>query len=377
MTFQFIGRNQIRLAGVGALALAVAAATGVASVPASAEVSFAGKRIVWVVPSREGGGTDTLARFLVPFFKKHLPGNPTIVVQNIPGKGTLPGINQYWHTAKDDGLMVLSMTTGGQTNAAFGHKAVQYKLSKFKVLMGVPQGTFVYGQPSLGISGPGDVAALLKAGEKKALTFGGQSPTSAEVRMLVAWDALGVNAKPVWGLSRGKSRKAFMRKEFDLMYDTASGWIKRARKLVEKKQAVPLFTFGVENEDGAIVRDPVEPDLPTFLEVYEKVHGKKFTGLPYKAWHATFSIAVMNSKAIVMHPKTRPDVYAAYERTVQNILNDPDFKKAKKKWIGIYEISTGQRAQKILKSGADLDPEVCGWLTNFLKTKYDASVKCM
>jgi tripartite-type tricarboxylate transporter receptor subunit TctC len=377
MTAPFVKLQKVSLTSVGIAALALATSSGFSATPASAEVSFAGKRIVWVVPSREGGGTDTLARFLVPYFKKHLPGNPTIVVQNIPGKGTLPGINQYWHNAKGDGLMILSMTTGGQTNAAFGHKAVQYKLAKYKVLMGVPQGTFVYGQPSLGIKGPGDIGALLKAGAKKPLTFGGQSPTSAEVRMLVAWDALGVNAKPVWGLSRGKSRKAFMRKEFDLMYDTASGWIKKARKLVKKKQAVPLFTFGIEKADGTIVRDPVEPNIPTFLEVYEKVHGKKFSGLPYKAWHATFSIAVMNSKAIVMHPKTRPEVFATYETTVQKILKDPKFKKAKKKWIGIYGISTGKRAQKIMTSGANIEPKACGWLTNFLKVKYDASVKCM
>ncbi|MDH3239446.1 MAG: hypothetical protein OEO83_02150 [Alphaproteobacteria bacterium] len=377
MTASFVDRQKVTLAGVGMAAFVLTASAGLSVTPASAEVNFSGKRIVWVVPSREGGGTDTTARFLMPFFKKHLPGSPTIVIQNIPGSGTLPGINQYWHTAKDDGLMVLSMTTGGQTNAAFGHKAVKYKLGKFKVLMGIPQGTFVYGQPSLGISGVGDVAALIKAGAKKPLTFGGQSPTSAEVRMLLAWDALGVNAKPVWGLSRGKSRKAFMRKEFDLMYDTASGWIKSARKLVNKKQAVPLFTFGVEKADGSIVRDPVEPGVPTFLEVYEKLHGKKFSGLPYQAWYATFSIAVMNSKAIVMHPNTKPDVFAAYEKTVQKVLNDPDFKKAKAKWLGIYDISTGKQAQKIMTSGADIDPKACGWLTNFLKTKYDASVNCM
>ena len=340
---------------------------------AEAEVSFKGKRIVWVVPSREGGGTDTMTRFFAPFFRQHLPGNPIIVIQNIPGAGTLPGINQYWHNAKDDGLMMLSMTTGGQTNFVFGHKAVQYDLGKFKVLVGLPQGTFVYAQPSLGL-GVGDIAKLIKSG--KAYTMGGQSPTSAEVPMLIAWDALGVKIKPIWGLSRGKSRKAFMRKEFELTYDTASGWIKKARKLVKKGMAQPLFTFGVERADGTIVRDPTEPDLPTFLEVYEKVHGKKFSGLAYQAWHATFSIAVMNSKAIVMHPKTKPEVLATYRKAVEDVLNDPKFKKAKKKWIGTYKISTGKRAQDILASGANIKPEVCGWITDFLKAKYDAEVNC-
>ena len=341
---------------------------------AEAGVSFKGKRVVWIVPSRESGGTDVMTRYLAPFFKKHLPGNPTIVIQNIPGTGTVPGINKVWHSAKGDGLMVLSLTTGGQTNYAFGSKTVQYDLRKLVVLMGLPQGTFVYAQPGLGVTGPGDVKALQTSG--KTYLIGGTSPTSAEIRMLVTWEALGVKTKPVWGLSRGKTRKAFMRREVQLNYDTASGWLKKAKPLVRKKKAVPLFTLGVERADGTIVRDPTAPDLPTFLEVYEKSHGKKLTGLPYKAWYTTFSIAVMNSKAVVLHPKTKPEIVAAYRKAVEDVLNDPEFKKSKKKRLGTYAINTGKRAQQILLAGAAIDPKVCDWLTDFLKTKHDTDITC-
>jgi tripartite-type tricarboxylate transporter receptor subunit TctC len=341
---------------------------------AQAEVSFAGKRIVWVVPSGAGGGTDTMTRFFAPFFKKHLPGNPTVIIQNIPGAGTLPGINYVWQNGKDDGEMILSMTTGGQTNYVFGDKAVQYDLGKFQALIGLPQGTFVYGQSSLGLKGPGDIATLKSA--KKDLTFGAQTPTSAELRMLIAWDSLGVKTKPVWGLSRGKSRQGFQRSEFELMYDTASGWVKRGRKLVKSGQAVPLFTFGVEDANGKIVRDPTEPKLPTFLEVYEQVNGKKYTGIGYKAWHMMFSIAVMNSKAVVLPRTTRKDVYDTYLAAVKRMTKDPKFIKAKKKRLGAYEMSMGKQAQATLKASADIDAPVCAWITNFLKTKYDTAVNC-
>lgn len=341
---------------------------------AAAEVSFEGKRVVWVVPSAPGGGTDTMTRFFAPFFEAHLPGKPTIVIQNIPGAGTLPGINYFWQNGKDDGTMILSMTTGGQTNYVFGDKTAKYELGKFKALFGLPQGTFVYGQSSLGLKGPGDVKTLKSL--DKVLTFGAQTPTSAELRMLIAWDALGIKTKPVWGLSRGNSRQGFMRNEFDLMYDTTSGWVKSGRKLVEKKQAVPLFTFGVENEQGKIVRDPTEPNLPTFLEVYEQIMGKKFEGPAYKAWHQMFSIAVMNSKAVVMHQTTKPEVYDTYLAAVRRLLEDPKFLKAKDQWLGDYEMSLGKQAQATLQASADIEPATCAWITNFLKTKYDTTIDC-
>lgn len=364
------------MTGAMSALVAVCACALLTAVPATAdaEINYSGKRIVWVVPSAAGGGTDTMTRFFAPFFEEHLPGKPTIVVQNIPGAGTLPGINYFWQNGKDDGLMILSMTTGGQTNYVFGDKAAQYELGKFQALFGLPQGTFVYGQSRLGINGPGDIASLKKAG--RALTYGAQTPTSAELRTMVAWDALGVDTKPVWGLSRGNSRQGFMRDEFDLMYDTTSGWVKSGRKLVEKKQAVPLFTFGVEDANGKIVRDPTEPGLPTFLEVYEQVHGKKFDGPAYKAWHMLFSIAVMNSKAVVLHPTTKKEVYDTYLTAVNRLLKDPKFIKAKKKWLGDYEMSLGKQAQATLKSSADIDAPVCAWITNFLKTKYDTSINC-
>lgn len=352
----------------------VAVASAISAHVAQAEVSYAGKKIVWVVPSSPGGGTDTMTRFFAPFFEAHLPGKPTIVIQNIPGAGTLPGINYFWQNGKDDGTMVLSMTTGGQTNYVFGDKAAKYELGKFKALFGLPQGTFVYGQSSLGLKGPGDVKTLKSV--DKELTFGAQTATSAELRMLIAWDALGIKTKPVWGLSRGNSRQGFMRNEFDLMYDTTSGWVKSGRKLVTKRQAVPLFTFGVENEDGKIVRDPTEPKLPTFLEVHEQIVGKKFEGPAYKAWHQMFSIAVMNSKAVVLHQTTKPEVYDIYLATVRRLLNDAKFVKAKKKWLGDYEMSLGKQAQATLKASADIDPATCAWITNFLKTKYDTNIDC-
>lgn len=355
-----------------ALAFVVAMSLSVMTIDvAKAEVSYAGKQIEWIIPSAPGGGTDTSSRILAPWFEKHLPGNPTIILRNIPGAGTISGINYFWDHGGPDGNMILMVTTGAQTNYLFGVEEVAYELPKFISIMGIPQGTFVYAQSSLGLDGPEDIGKLVESG--KTYSFGAQTPTSAEARMLIAWNALGVKTQPVWGLARGESRQGFMRKEFDLMYDTASGWVAAGRDIDHK---TALFTFGVEDENGNIVRDPVQPDLPTFLEVYEQYKGKKLDGLVYKAWYAMFSTAVMNSKAVVLHPKTSPEVLATYQAAVKRMLDDPEFQAAMKEELGGYRLNIGKAAQNSLASSASVEPEVCAWFETFFKNNYDTEVNC-
>src|SRR5690242_20261373 len=75
---------------IGALAAVL-----VVSVPATAKAQagfYAGKTLRIIVGSSAGGGYDTYARALAPFLAEHLPGKPTIVVQNMPGGGGITSV---------------------------------------------------------------------------------------------------------------------------------------------------------------------------------------------------------------------------------------------------------------------------------------------
>ena len=74
---------------------------------------FAGKRIEWIIPFQEGGGTDVWARFIVGPLSRELPGKPTIIIRNVPGGGSTTGANQFAQRAKPDGLTLLG--TSGST----------------------------------------------------------------------------------------------------------------------------------------------------------------------------------------------------------------------------------------------------------------------
>jgi tripartite-type tricarboxylate transporter receptor subunit TctC len=65
---------------------------------------FTGKQITLIVPSGVGGGYDLYGRFLARFLGKHIPGNPTIVVKNMPAAGGIGAANHLYSIAAPDGL---------------------------------------------------------------------------------------------------------------------------------------------------------------------------------------------------------------------------------------------------------------------------------
>lgn len=72
----------------------------------SADDFYKGKTIRFVVGLAPGGGYDLSARTVGRHIGKHIPGNPTIVVENMTGAGSLIAANYTFNSAKPDGLFV-------------------------------------------------------------------------------------------------------------------------------------------------------------------------------------------------------------------------------------------------------------------------------
>jgi tripartite-type tricarboxylate transporter receptor subunit TctC len=67
---------------------------------------FKGKVIHLIVGSAPGGGYDAYSRVISEHMKKHIPGNPTIVIQNMPGAGSLVATNYIANVAPKDGTVI-------------------------------------------------------------------------------------------------------------------------------------------------------------------------------------------------------------------------------------------------------------------------------
>ena len=88
---------------VGRVALGLLLTVGLANT-GSAEDFFAGKTVQIIVGTSAGGGFDLYARLAARRMGKYIPGNPNLVVVNMPGAGSANAANNIYNLAKPDGL---------------------------------------------------------------------------------------------------------------------------------------------------------------------------------------------------------------------------------------------------------------------------------
>lgn len=93
---------------------------------------FKGKTIRIIVGLSSGGGYDRAARLVARYWPKYIPGNPSIIVQNMPGAGSVTAANYVYNVAKPDGLTVLAPHNNVYLSQLSGQKEVQFDLPKFQ-----------------------------------------------------------------------------------------------------------------------------------------------------------------------------------------------------------------------------------------------------
>jgi tripartite-type tricarboxylate transporter receptor subunit TctC len=103
--------------------------TAIAMSPARAQSAadfYRGQTISMVVSSSAGGGYDTLSRVVARYLGKHIPGNPTVIVRNMPGAGGLLAMNYLAHVAPRDGLTIGQVQNNTPFEPLFGTKQATY-----------------------------------------------------------------------------------------------------------------------------------------------------------------------------------------------------------------------------------------------------------
>jgi tripartite-type tricarboxylate transporter receptor subunit TctC len=91
---------------------------------------YRGKTINLIVGFSAGGGYDTTARILAPYLKKYLPGNPSVVVQNMEGAGSLKAANYLYSVAPKDGSVIATFSRGTAMEPLIGTSATQFDATK-------------------------------------------------------------------------------------------------------------------------------------------------------------------------------------------------------------------------------------------------------
>lgn len=130
----------IRSAG-GAAALAFVLAVMPVASAVQAEVTFKDRVVTIYVGNPPGGGYDAYTRLLARVMPRHLPGNPTAIVKNVPGAAGMVLANTLYNAAPKDGTAFGMFASSVAFAEKFGTKGAKFDITKFTWVGNVDQTT--------------------------------------------------------------------------------------------------------------------------------------------------------------------------------------------------------------------------------------------
>lgn len=174
-----------------------------------------------------------MGELFAPLLSQELPGNPTVVVKFMPGAGSTKGAN--WFQEQEDGDGTLLFGTSGSTQFPYllDDPRVRYEYADWVPVMASGTGGVAYLNPTDGAKFDGSANNL----KDIDFIFGSQGATRLDIVPLLAWEMLGMNVEPVFGIKgRGDGRLMFERGEATIDYQTSSSYIGASADLVEQEK---------------------------------------------------------------------------------------------------------------------------------------------
>lgn len=139
---------------------------------AQAQSFFEGKTMRIIVGFAAGGGYDTYSRVIGRHMGKHIPGNPTIVVDNMVGAGSLIAANHLYKVAKPDGLTIAHFSGGLFMGQVLGAPGIEFDAKKFEFI-----GAAVSEDVVCGLTKASGITSVEKwMASKTPVKLGGNSP---------------------------------------------------------------------------------------------------------------------------------------------------------------------------------------------------------
>ncbi|MGE5538985.1 MAG: Bug family tripartite tricarboxylate transporter substrate binding protein [Gemmatimonas sp.] len=306
---------------------------------------YAGKTITVLVGADPGGGYDAQARLLSRHLGRFIPGQPSMVVQNMPGAGGILVANRIYNTAAPDGTFMAVIQRGILTSQLTNQQGVRYEVAKFNWIGNLASEAAVvvswHESPikttqdlfsremivaGTGVTGDNEMSArLLNAliGTKFKIVAGYRGTTEA----ILAMERGEVQGLADWAWSNVKTRRG----EF----------------LRDRKIAVLL--------QSALEKEPDLPDVPLALEFVKNDVDRKAMEL----YFAQKTIA----RPIMVGPHVPADRVAAIRDAFDRMTKDEQFREDAEKSKLEVQASDWRSVDKLVNLINTTSPEVAKRLT--------------
>jgi tripartite-type tricarboxylate transporter receptor subunit TctC len=292
---------------------------------------YKGKTVTVVVSTSTGGGYDAMARAITRHIGKHVPGNPNVVVRNMPGAGGITAVNWLFNAGEKDGTVLGLVQNGTPLEPLFGTKEARYDAPKFNWL----------GTPSIEVSMvllwhtvPVNTVEELKTKETNMGASGANSTPAFYTRLLNA--TLGTKMKLINGYpGQNDAFLAMERGELDgypsvfysALTSTRPNWLR-------DKQAKAIVQYGPE-------RLKELPDVPFAPDLLTNEDDKLLM-------NAAFAPQALG-RPLLMPPNVPADRVAAMRKALADTFADREFQAdAEKIGLIVNAPKTGEQLQEVI-----------------------------
>jgi tripartite-type tricarboxylate transporter receptor subunit TctC len=285
----------------------------------SEENFYAGKTITLIATTSPGGTGDLRVKAMMPFLKKHLPGNPTVVIQYIDGGGGRKGANHLYSSVKPDGLTIGAASGAIVGLAIMGEKGVSYDPDKF-IYLGTPEHenhAVIYSRRELGLDN------LEKLRAASGIRIGGQTVghVSYVAGRLFAYFLEMKDPKFVVGYSAPEVDTALMAGELDARANNATSVLRRNPDWLDKG----LMNFHAIMETPLGEKHPRLGHLPEIGSFAKNEREKRLLAV----WRAFRGVG----SPYVLPPGTPMERVKILEAAMLKIFKDPEFPPYFKKLV--------------------------------------------
>jgi tripartite-type tricarboxylate transporter receptor subunit TctC len=338
---------------VACLALTMAA---VAPKAMAEDVSFKDKRLMMLIGSETGGGTDTTGRLVAPYLNKYLPGNPSIVVQNMPGAGGIAAQNHFANQVKPDGM---TFTTGASSQVdplLYRKSTAGYDPTKYAYVGGVGRG--------------GNFLLVNKEAEprlydktKEPLVMGSNSAPRTGVQMAL-WgiEYLGWNARWITAY-RGTNDMFLALERGEIDMTATANYFQVEKALATGKFRVIAQSGSLEN--GKIVPRPELAETPIFSEMMK---GKITDKLGQQGFDYWLSMSAMD-KWLALPPGTSQDIVNTYRAAFRKISADPAFVSEGKKMSEDFTPMSAEDVQSLVSTVGSTPAEAIEYINTMMRNQ--------
>ncbi|MBI4524895.1 MAG: hypothetical protein HY695_13920 [Deltaproteobacteria bacterium] len=308
---------------------------------------FQGKVIRVIVGYTPGGLYDQYARILSRHMPKHIPGNPEMVVQNMPGAGSLIASNYVYGVAKPDGLTLGMVSSGVYLDQLLGRKEVNYDVRKFPWIGSVDQrNLLLYMRADAPWKSIEDIAT---AGESPKCGATGTADSTTVVTNVLE-ETLGLRFRIVRGYP-GAS-------EIDLAFQQGEVHC-RGTGISTHFAREPYLSWHREGFDRHLVqtrsnRDPRLRDTPTLLELMEQ---KKTSEISRSVARALLLVATVG-RPMLSVPGTPLDRVSILREAYTKAFKEPEVvAEAKQKRLDLDSLA-GDEVEALMREVINQPREV-------------------